>query len=104
MSDIPNSLGFMLDHYDLNESKKITHIYPGIGDYALNLYSSHILEYELLRAFEKAGGNKNFDEYNIMGLSSLRKHIHQPDSAEYNIEEILYTEKGDIHYLVYNVS
>ena len=63
----------MLDHYDLNESKKITHIYPGIGDYALNLYSSHILEYELLRAFEKAGGNKNFDEYNIMGLSSLQK-------------------------------
>lgn len=90
----PKLIGFMLDHYDLNESKKITHIYPGIGDYALNLYSSHILEYELLRAFEKAGGNKNFDEYNIWDYLPFRKHIHQPDSAEYNIEEILYTGKG----------
>lgn len=97
----PKLIGFMLDRYDLNESKRITHIYPKIGDYALNIFSSHILEYELLRAFEKVGGNVNFDEYNIWDYLPFRKYIHQPNSKEYNIENILYT--GIRRYSLFSV-
>lgn len=95
----PKLIGFMLDHYKLN-NKRIAHIYPKLGDYALNLFSSHILEYELLRAFEKVG-NKNFKEYNLWDYLPFRKYIHQPNSENYNIENILYS--GERRYSLFSV-
>lgn len=97
----PKLIGFMLDHYNLNENKKITHIYPKIGDYSLNLFSSHILEYELLRAFEKVRGDDNFENYNIWDYLPFRKYIHQPNSKECSIENILYT--GIRRYSLFSV-
>lgn len=89
----PKLIGFMLDHYLLNEKKQIQHIYPKIGDYALNLYSSHILEYELLRAYEKVG-NKKLEEYNLWDYLPFRKYIHQSNAKDNSIENVLYTGNG----------
>lgn len=96
----PKLIGFMLDHYLLNEKHQIQHIYPKIGDYALNLYSSHILEYELLRAYEKIG-NKSLEDYNLWDYLPFRKYIHQPDAKGYNVENVIYT--GIRRYSLFSV-
>lgn len=89
----PKLIGFMLDHYDLNENKKITHIYSKIGNYELNVFSSHILEYELLCAFKKIG-DKKIDECDLWHYLPFRKYIHNSNLRECALEDVLYSGVG----------
>lgn len=70
----PHLIGFMLDKYDFDENGKITHIHSKIGNYELNLYTSHILEYELYRAYLKVEGKIVGDD--IWNYLPFRKYIH----------------------------
>lgn len=49
----PNRPGYMLDDFKLDADGKLNGISVHIGTYAENVYSSHILEYELFKAYEK---------------------------------------------------
>lgn len=47
-----NHIGFILDHLDY-EGDLIKKIHLSVGDYKLNLLTSHIMTYELYKAYEK---------------------------------------------------
>ena len=43
----------MLKCLEINQDNKITHFHAWVGTYAENVYTSHILEYELYVLFRK---------------------------------------------------
>jgi hypothetical protein len=98
----PHLIGFMLDKYDFEESGKISKIHSKIGNYELNLYTSHILEYELYRAYQQVKDKK---EYNIWDYLPFRKYIHFGTETVNNdktvLEEALIT--GDRRYSLFSV-
>ena len=75
----PNRPGYMLDELDLNEDGLVDQIRVHVGTYAENVYSCHVLEYELYRAF-MAFGNENLDNpevwRKVKDFLIIRNRIH----------------------------
>ena len=78
--------GYMLDRYELDKNKRIKHIYVHLGTYQQNIYTSHILEYELFYAYTRTRGAK-IDVDQVWKYLPFRKQIHHNNS----IPDILYS-------------
>lgn len=89
----PLLIGFMLDHYKFNDKKEITHIYPKLGNFGLNVYSSHILEYELFRAYKKFKGQE-VEISQLWDALPFRHYVHFAEGNKNNVEAALYTGAG----------
>lgn len=80
--------GYMLEKFELNKSNKIKAMSAYVGTYEDNLFTSHILEYELYKTFKKYK-NYNLDcEYDYKKIVSglkYRNAIHNGKS----IKEVL---------------
>lgn len=91
-----NHVGFVLDHLELDSNKRIKKIHLGVGSYKLNLLTSHILTYELFKAYEKLK-KEGFDVNNV-NLDTLwpmipfRRYIHHVNGNDIN--RVLFTGKG----------
>ena len=70
----PDRPGFMLDKLILNKDDKMTGFESHIGTYAENVYSTHVLEYELYKLYKKYP-NSSMDD--LIKESHHRNHIHQ---------------------------
>lgn len=68
----PKMQGFMLDNFILNDSKEITGMNTWVGTYEENVYTSHVLEYELYNYYIKY---KKGNKLDIQQLE-LRNKIH----------------------------
>lgn len=64
----------MLDKLILNKDDKMTGFESHIGTYAENVYSTHVLEYELYKLYKKYP-NSSMDD--LIKESHHRNHIHQ---------------------------
>lgn len=72
----PKLVGFSLDHYDTNENGQITHIYPKLGTYEYNVYSSHILEFELFEAYKRLKGRMDISVDKLWKYLPFRHFVH----------------------------
>lgn len=87
----PKLIGFSLDHYDLNGKGEITHIYPKLGTYEYNVFSSHILEFELFKAYKKLSGEKDIPIETLWKYLPFRRYIHFGTGEKSEISEILFS-------------
>lgn len=74
----PKLKGYMLKKFELNSSGELVKFYAKAGTYEQNIYTSHILEYELYKTFKK--GLKGIDQMSaeeILNYMPLRKEIHR---------------------------
>ena len=69
----PKMQGFMLDKFILDSNQKITGMDTWVGTYDENVYTSHILEYEVYTEFLKY---RKTGKYNINDLA-MRNKIHK---------------------------
>lgn len=81
----PDRLGFMLKEFNCDEDGKMVGFSGYVGTYAENVYSTHILEYELFKLYQER--DKGY-EYLIKN-STLRNSMHKlgccaKKSSEYN--------------------
>lgn len=76
----PDRPGYMLDEIVLDESGKVKSVSAHVGTYAENVYSSHILEYEIYLAYLKFK-DKNLDDPDIWEELykdlKIRNNIHR---------------------------
>ncbi len=101
-----NHIGFVLDHLDF-DGDKIKKIHLSVGDYELNVLTSHILTYELFKVYEqllkdakKKYNKDDIDKYLYeIDINSVlwpklpfRRYIHRQNRN--NINEVLYSGKG----------
>ena len=90
-----NHIGFILDHID-QEDKKIQKIHLSVGSYKLNLLTSHIMTYELFKAYKKLQkSGTDMDNVNLEELWPLipfRRYIHETNGNDIN--KVLFTGKG----------
>lgn len=81
----PNMLGYMLDTLSL-DNKKITGFTAYVGTYGQNVYTSHILEYELYLAYTNRTLKRRIEKANIreeiLESLPLRKKIHSGVETE----------------------
>lgn len=90
-----NHIGYILDHID-QEDEKIKKIHLSVGSYKLNLLTSHILTYEMFKAYEKLQ-KKGIDTNNVKleelwPMLPFRRYIHHVNNNDIN--KVLYTGKG----------
>lgn len=77
----PNLVGFELDEYVINENNEIMGFKANVCQYKHTVLTSHILEYELFKAYKKSKGkliNCSTDE--ILKKLSYRNQIHHGQS------------------------
>ncbi len=72
----PKLVGFMLDDFDINDDNKISRINLKLGTYEQNVYTSHILEYELYKAYTILK-DKDYNWDMLWEQLPYRKYIHQ---------------------------
>lgn len=89
----PLLVGFMLDHYKLDSDNRISHIYCKLGNYEQNVYSSHILEYEIYKAYLSLKG-KEFTMDDLWELLPFRYYIHHTEGEKNDIEKVLFSGIG----------
>ncbi|MBP5591638.1 hypothetical protein J6Y50_07285 [bacterium] len=70
-----NRPGFMLDRLECDENGNVVSFQTHVGTYAENIYTSHVLEYELYRAYKKFG--KDFNWKKIRKFMKTRNEIHR---------------------------
>lgn len=70
----PDRPGFMLDRIELNNYGEMIKFKGYLGSYAENVYSNHVLEYELYKLF-KQSEKKNFKE--LFKMSNIRNNMHK---------------------------
>ena len=68
--------GFMLDRLKCDKDGNIESFQVYLGTYAENIYTSHVLEYELYLAYKKFKG-KDFDWNKIRKFMKTRNEIHR---------------------------
>lgn len=85
----PNLIGFSLDHYDFDSNGRITHIYPKLGIYMYNVYTSHILEFELFEAYKKFNHKEDISLTELWGLLPFRHYIHFGEDKTESINAVL---------------
>ncbi len=76
----PKLVGFALDRLYLDDNMNIISFTSKLCTYENNLYTSHILEYELYKCFKKEGKNKNpnnLTSAEILKMLPLRHTIHK---------------------------
>ncbi|MBQ6774228.1 MAG: hypothetical protein IJP48_09240 [Synergistaceae bacterium] len=86
----PNRPGYMLDKIITDKNGRLLKVLVHIGTYAENVYSTHVLEYELYRAFMEYH-DKDIDEPDIWQelkesmtiRNSMHKNIGSPDESGY---------------------
>jgi hypothetical protein len=86
----PKMQGFMLNELKFNPEHKVVGFSSWVGTYDQNVYTSHILEYEIYKAYKKYGKvYKNNDQIwpKIKDSLTLRNAIHKDKT----IDEVLYT-------------
>lgn len=72
----PKLIGYLLDYYDYENDGRISKINTKIGYYENNLYTSHILEYELYEAYKTLKGK--VPELNILwNHLPYRSYVHE---------------------------
>lgn len=77
-----NHIGYILDHAEFNSEGKIKKLHLAVGNYKLNLLTSHILTYELYMAYSelkkagKAGGKDEIDLKTLWPMIPFRRYIH----------------------------
>ena len=75
----PNRPGYMLDELVLNDDGVVDQIRVHVGTYAENVYSCHVLEYEMYRAFQ-AFGNEDLEDpavwQKVRNFLIIRNRIH----------------------------
>ena len=96
----PKLAGFSLDHYGFNDKGEVTHIYPKLGTYEYNVFSSHILEYELFTAYKKVKG-KNVKLEELWPLLPFRHYIHYGTGDVDKTNDALYS--GARRYSLFSV-
>jgi len=77
----PNRPGYMLDELQLNDSGEVCGISVHVGTYAENVYSTHVLEYELYRLYRSYNAEDPADQSvwdKILQSMPLRDRMH-PD-------------------------
>ncbi|NHN29625.1 hypothetical protein [Paenibacillus agricola] len=73
----PTLKGFMLDRIELDNNGDMLRFKAKTGTYEQNVYSSHILEYELFQTYNKGLNNINqMSADTLIGHMQLRKAIH----------------------------
>ena len=75
----PDRPGYMLDRLNLNEKGKVESISAHVGTYAENVFSCHVLEYELYLAyqkFKKEDLNDSATWNELYGTLKIRNAIH----------------------------
>lgn len=72
----PDRPGFMLDQLFLSSQEKIEKFSVHVGTYAENVFSSHILEYELYKTY-KQFNSQTQDISKIKSFMTLRNAIHK---------------------------
>jgi len=87
----PQMQGYMLDELQFNEKGEVIGVSAWVGNFANNVYSSHVLEYELYRLYRKYS-KLDFEhdeeiQQKIISKMKVRNKYHQGKS----IEEILST-------------
>ena len=70
-----NRPGFMLDRVVCDKDGNVESLQVYLGTYAENIYTSHVLEYELYRAYKKFG--KDFNWKKIRKFMKTRNEIHR---------------------------
>ena len=107
-----NHIGFVLDHLDMEEDR-IIKIHLSVGDYKLNVLTSHILTYEMFKVYEQlrkeakksSKTNEEIVDYlNRIDIDSndidsflwsklpFRRYIHRVN--EKDIKKVLYSGTG----------
>ena len=86
----PKLAGFSLDHYDI-ENDRITHIYPKLGTYEYNVYSSHILEFELFKAYKHLSGAFDIHVESLWEHLPFRHYIHYGEGTDNQVKDVLFT-------------
>jgi len=79
----PDRPGFMLDELKCNADGKMTQFRGYVGTYAENVYSNHVLEYELYKLYQKR--NKGYDY--VIKKSSIRNAMHKSVSKNIGTTE-----------------
>ena len=76
----PNRPGYMLDRLITDEDGLADKVQVHVGTYAENVYSSHVLEYELYKAY-LSHGKKDLNDDEVWAAVkadlTIRNHIHQ---------------------------
>lgn len=70
----PDRPGFMLDRIEIDNHREMMGFKGYIGSYAENIYSNHVLEYELYKLFKES---KKRDIKNLFKMSNIRNGIHK---------------------------
>ncbi len=88
----PNRPGYMLDEFSLDEDGNIDKIRVHVGTYAENVYSTHILEYEMYRAyllFQEEDLDDPAVWNNVRDFLEIRNNMHKDvDLKEKNAEQM----------------
>lgn len=74
-----NHIGYILDHAEFDRNGKIHKLHLAVGNYKLNLLTSHILTYELYMAYcelKKAGKEDKIDLETLWPMIPFRRYIH----------------------------
>lgn len=96
----PQLVGFSLDHYDMS-SGKITKIHSKLGTYEYNVFTSHILEFELYKAYKKLRKKNNISIKKLWKHLPFRHYIHFEEGTKDAGEEVLF--KGMRRYSLFGV-
>ncbi len=76
----PNRPGYMLDELVTDEDGLVSGIRVHVGTYAENVYSNHVLEYELYRTYQEFSGEDLDDPQvrkNLLAYMELRNNMHR---------------------------
>lgn len=90
-----NHIGFVLDHVDF-VNNKIKKIHLSVGSYKLNLLTSHILTYEMFKAYERLKKQRkdvdNVKPDELWSMIPFRHYIHHVNNNDIN--KVLFTGQG----------
>ena len=78
----PELLGFSINNYGFDGDGRVTAIHAKIGTYLYNIYTSHILEYELFRVYKRFGDKRNLSVDKLWKQLPFRYYVHFGNSKE----------------------
>lgn len=78
----PELLGFSINGYDFDENGGVKAIHSKLGTYLYNIYTSHIMEYELFKVYKRYGCKKVLSVDKLWKLLPYRHYVHYGDSKK----------------------
>lgn len=84
-----NHVGYILDYLDLDNDNRIKKIHLSVGNYKLNLLTSHIMTYEFFKAYHKLPKDKRYsiELEELWPMLPFRHYIHKVN--DFKIENVL---------------